>query len=184
MGWASAQDEHHYGDQYTSSLAVEVNTSLSSAGWVVTPTVSVFRNSHKVAAGIMVPLYDVWGHGQGYGGVQLGYKYFAARRRKSTNLYFCYHMMLFIRDRSTVMPEIERESGSPWRTDLNYRYEHLLGLGLDTHIGKRVYMFFEWNAGISINWLTLKNGEPITEIHSSGMGRIGLGINILRHRQR
>lgn len=181
-GTAWAQDEHHYGDRYTTTMAVEVNTSISSAGLVVTPTFSAFRHHHKVSAGIMAPVYDVWGHGQGYGGLQLGYQVFPDRRRKYTNLYFSYNMALFIRDRSSVAPEIPRETGQPLLTDLNYRYEHLLGMGVETHLGKRAYLFLDWNVGVSLNWLTLKNFPAIFEWHSSGMGRIGMGFNIGKRR--
>jgi len=181
-GKTSAQEGRLYGDRYTTTIAFEANTSLSSSGWMITPTFSLFYNNHKVSAGLMAPVYDVWNHGQGYGGIHLSYKYFAAKRRKKANLYFCYHMMGSIQDRSSVTPEIPQDSGWPLVTDISYRYEHLLGIGTDFHFGKRAYLFMEWNAGITLNWLTFENSPILFEWYSNGMGRIGIGFNLMRKR--
>ncbi len=168
-------------ERYTNYFSVEGGVAASFAGLGFTPSFSVYRDGHKIDAGLSIKMYDIWEDGPGILGTYLSYKYFPNQRKNEFNLYFGYHNLFTTHDKGKKYPTIVDElSDRVTRPDKVFLLENMIGIGFDLQLGNKLYLFNDFNVGAALDWNTFRDSETQIEVRSTGMIRLGLGYNIAR----
>jgi hypothetical protein len=172
-----AQDEAY--QRYTNYFSVEGSVAASSAGLGLMPTFAVYRNGHKIDAGLSIKVFDIWKDGPGILGTYLSYKYFPGQRKNDFNLYFGYHNLFSTHDKGKRFPQQYDEVADKITMPKNVLLlENMIGIGFDYQMGNNFYMFNDFSVGVVLDWETFYDSETQMEIRSTGMIRLGMGYNI------
>ncbi|MBL4586375.1 MAG: hypothetical protein JKX84_04860 [Flavobacteriales bacterium] len=166
-------------DRYTNFYSVEFGGFASSSGLNIGPTFSVFRNRHKVDAGVGIKIYDVWKDGPGILATYLGYKFYPNQRKDDFNLYFGYHNIFSSHQRGKIIAQVCDELTDARKTpNVTLQLENMIGIGFDLQMGNQFYMFNDFSVGAVLNWNTYSDSKTELETRSTGMIRIGLGYTV------
>jgi hypothetical protein len=140
-----AQDTY---DRYTNFHSLEGTVLVSGGGIGFVPSYAMYRNGHKLNAGLNLKLYDLWKNGPSTAGTYLGYHFYPNKRENDFNLCFGYHMLFMPSLRGKMYPVIEDElAGTRKHPDMNYMMEYLVGIGFEYLMGNNLYMFCDFNEG-------------------------------------